>query len=115
MLADPGAWRLAALPLAVVPLSGFAGPAALFPAFGAGVLVLGAVLRSRRAATDRARHRTWCSEILTTTRARIDGELGRRALATLAEAAPLLDGAIARRHAELDAERSLLTSQVSDV
>ncbi|MDN5750873.1 MAG: hypothetical protein L0H64_20595, partial [Pseudonocardia sp.] len=76
VLTDTGAWRLAVLPLAAAPLTGLAGPAVLLPAVGAGVLVLCAALRARRAAAERARARTWCAELLAGTRTRIDAELG---------------------------------------
>lgn len=113
-LADAGAWRLAVLPLAVAPLSGFAGPVVLLPALGAAVLVLVAVLRSRRAAIDRARLHRWSTELLAATHARIDAELARRAVARAAEAGARLDAALAGRRAAVDAEIALLTPEACD-
>lgn len=111
VLADAGAWRLAVLPLAVAPLTGLAGPAVLLPAVGAGVLVLWTVVRARRAAAERARLRTWCADLLTDTRARIDAELARRTTALVINAGTHLDTALARRRAALDAELAVLAPQ----
>ncbi|GAA3248155.1 hypothetical protein GCM10017691_58080 [Pseudonocardia petroleophila] len=106
VLADAGAWRLAVLPLAA--LSGVAGPAVLLPALGGAVLVLVAVVRSRRAAVDRARARRWGTDLLAVTHARIDAELTRRTAARASAATARLEAALDRRRAEIDAELALL-------
>ncbi|MDN5931752.1 MAG: hypothetical protein L0I24_11930 [Pseudonocardia sp.] len=113
-LADAGTWRLAVLPLVVAPLSGFAGPAVLLPALGAAALVLGAVVRSRRAAIDRAHLRRWSTELLAATHARIDTELARRTVVRAAEAGARLDAALAACRAAVDAEIALLTPEACD-
>lgn len=113
-LAEAGVWRLAGLPLVVAPLSGFAGPAVLLPALGAAVLVLLAVVRSRRAATDRARLHRWSTELLAATHARIDAELTRRAAARAAAAGARLDAALTERRAAVESEIALLTPEVRD-
>lgn len=114
VLADAGAWRLAVLPLVVAPLTGFAGPAVLWPAIGLGVLVLVAVIRARRAVAERARVRRWCDEVLAASGARIDAELGRRTARLLAHVAPLLEAALVRRLGAITAELALLAPEVSD-
>lgn len=126
-LADAGTWRLAVLPLAVAPLSGvaglsgfaglpgfaglsgFAGPSVLLPAAGAAALVLVAVVRSRRAAADRARLHRWGTDLLAAAHARLDAELTRRTAARTTAAGARLDAALARRRAEVGAELALLT------
>ncbi|QJY45997.1 hypothetical protein [Pseudonocardia broussonetiae] len=109
VLADAGTWRLAVLPLAVAPLSGFAGPAVLLPAVGAAVLVLVAVVRARRAAADRARLHRWGTDLLAAAHARLDAELARRTAVRTTAAAARLDAALARCRAEAGAELALLT------
>lgn len=109
VLGDAAAWRLAVLPLAVAPLSGFAGPPVLLPAVGAAVLVLVAVVRTRRAATDRERLHRWSTDLLAATHARIAAELTRRTLARATEAGARLDAALATCRAAVDAEIALLS------
>ncbi len=113
VLADAGAWRLAVLPLVVAPLTGPAGPAVLLPALGLGVLVLAVVLRARRAATEQARVRLWCAELVALAQERIDAELGRRTAMLAARAAPVLDDALGRRRRAVVAELDLLAPEVS--
>ncbi|GEC21486.1 hypothetical protein PHY01_37690 [Pseudonocardia hydrocarbonoxydans] len=103
-LADAGTWRPAVLPLAAAPLTGFAGPSVALPAAGAAVLVLVAVVRSRRAAADRARLRRWSLALLADTRTRVDAELARRAVARAAAGAVRLDAALAGHRSAVDAE-----------
>lgn len=108
-LADAGTWRPAVLPLAAAPLTGFAGPSVALPAAGAAVLVLVAVVRSRRAAADRARLRRWVADLLDATGTRIDAELTRRTLARAAAGAVRLDAALAGRRSAIDAELAAIT------
>lgn len=107
-LADAGTWRPALLPLALAPLTGFAGPSVALPAAGAAVLVLMAAVRSRRAAADRARLLRWSTDLLADTRTRIDTELARRTVAAAAAGAVRLDTALAARRRAVEAELTAL-------
>lgn len=114
VLGDAGSWRLAVLPLAVAPLSGFAGPPVLLPALGAAVLVLVAVVRTRRDAADRERLHRWSTDLLAATQARIAAELTRRALSRATGAGARLDAALATRRTAVDAEIALLSPEDCD-
>jgi hypothetical protein len=115
VLADAGVWRTAALPLVVASLAvavgaTAAGPALLLPAAGAGAGVLVVAVRHRRAATDRARLRRWCGELLDAVAADLDAGLAHAATALAAGAGADLDAAVGRHRAALDAELVLLTT-----
>ncbi|MBW0121735.1 hypothetical protein, partial [Pseudonocardia oceani] len=71
--------------------------------------VLVAVVRSRRAAADRARLHRWGTDLLAAAHARLDAELTRRTAARTAGAGARLDAALARRRAAVGAELALLT------
>lgn len=114
-LADPGVWRVAALPLVLAPPAvalGWVhgGPALLLPAVGAAVLVLVAVVRRRRAALDRARVARWADELLDAAGGALDTGAARAAAGLAARAGAELDAALDRHRAALDAELALITT-----
>jgi len=107
-----GTWRLALLPVAVLPAVGlpaWGGLAVLPPALGIGIALLVAVARAQRVAADRVRLRRWADEVVATVRAALDTELARRAIEVERVAAAELDDLVARRLTRVDAELRALT------
>jgi hypothetical protein len=109
--AGAAVWRLALFPLAVLPLLGLpvlAGPALAPLAIAAGVAALVATARARRTAAERARLRRHVEQSLATAALAVDADLGRRLVEVERAVAPVLDAAVLRRRAAVDAELALL-------
>jgi hypothetical protein len=109
--AGAAVWRLALLPLAVLPLLGLpalAGPAPAPLAVAAGVAALVATARARRTAAERARLRRHIEQSLAAAALAIDADLGRRLVELERAVVPVLDAAVLRRRAAVDAELALL-------
>ena len=107
-----GTWRLALLPVAVLPAVGlpaWGGLAVLPPALGIGIALLVAAARAQRVAADQVRLRRWADEVVATVRAALDTELARRAIEVERVAAAELDDLVARRLTRVDAELRALT------
>jgi hypothetical protein len=102
-----GTWRLALLPVAALPAVGLpalGGRAVLPLAVGVGLTLLVAAARAHRTATDRARLRSWASEVVGVVRRALETELAYRVLELERVAGTELDDAVDRRRAEVDAE-----------
>ncbi|GAA1220476.1 hypothetical protein [Pseudonocardia alaniniphila] len=109
--AGAAVWRLALFPLAVLPLLGLpvlAGPALAALAIAAGVAAVVATARARRAAAERARLRRHIDQSLASAALAVDADLGRRLVELERAVVPVLDAAVLRRRAAVDAELALL-------
>ncbi len=98
-------WRLALLPVAVLPAVGLpvlAGPAAVPLAVGSGLALLGVGVRARRVAADRARLRRWGAEVVAAVRGALETELARRLLEVERLAGHELDDAVTRRRVQVE-------------
>jgi hypothetical protein len=105
--ATGGTWRLALLPVAVLPAVGLpalGGRAALAPALGIALALLVAATRAHRVAADRARLRRWAEEVTAAVRTALDSELARRLIDVERVAGAELDELVARRLALVEAE-----------
>lgn len=104
-------WRLALFPLAGLPLLGLpalGGPALAPLAAGTGVAAIAVAARSRRSAAERVRLRRHVDDVLAAARVALDADLGRHLIELERTVGAVLDLAVARRRAEVDAELLLL-------
>lgn len=109
-----GTWRLALLPVAVLPAIGLpalGGREVLPLAVGVGLALLVAAARAHRVATDRARLRRWAVEVVAAVRTTLETELAYRLLELERVAGAELDEAVERRRAEVDAELRALAPE----
>ncbi len=105
LLGATAGWRLALVPVAVLPAVGLpvlAGPAAVPLAVGSGLALLGVGVRARRVAADRARLRRWGAEVVATVRGALETELARRLLEVERLAGHELDDAVTRRRVQVE-------------
>jgi hypothetical protein len=114
--ATEGTWRLALLPVAVLPAVGLpalGGRSAVPLAVGLGLALLVAGVRARCVAADRARLRRWGAEVVAAVRGALETELARRLLEVERLAAAALDDAVDRRRAEVDGELRALAPEAA--
>jgi hypothetical protein len=89
-------------------LPALTGPALAPLAVAAGVAALVATARAQHTAAERARLRRHVEQLLAAAALAVDADLGRRLVELERAVVPVLDAAVLRRRAVVDAELALL-------